>query len=304
MQVYDKNTTGMHWQTHKGAAEHYRNTTDRLDVSVAIGSDPATIWSGSAPLPPDVDEMLLAGFVRNSPVKLVKCITNDLKVPANSEIVLEGYVLKDEEKMEGPFGDHTGYYSEAALYPVLHVTAITHRNKPIYPSALVGKPPKEDYWMGKVTERVFLPLIKLTLPEVEDINMPAEGIFHNMLIVSINKKYPGQAYKVMNGLWGMGLLSLTKTIIVVDNFVNVHNISELAWRVLCNINYDTDILVSKGPLDDLDHSNPSAKFGAKLGIDATRKIAGEGYTSDWPDDVDMTEEIKQLVDSKWQEYGF
>ena len=150
----------------------------------------------------------------------------------------------------------------------------------------------------------FLPLIKLTLPEVEDINMPAEGIFHNMLIVSINKKYPGQAYKVMNGLWGMGLLSLTKTIIVVDNFVNVHNISELAWRVLCNINYDTDILVSKGPLDDLDHSNPSAKFGAKLGIDATRKIAGEGYTSDWPDDVDMTEEIKQLVDSKWQEYGF
>ena len=304
MQVYDKNTTGMHWQTHKGAAEHYRNTTDRLDVSVAIGSDPATIWSGSAPLPPDVDEMLLAGFVRNSPVKLVKCITNDLKVPANSEIVLEGYVLKDEEKMEGPFGDHTGYYSEAALYPVLHVTAITHRNKPIYPSALVGKPPKEDYWMGKVTERVFLPLIKLTLPEVEDINMPAEGIFHNMLIVSINKRYPGQAYKVMNGLWGMGLLSLTKTIIVVDNFVNVHNISELAWRVLCNINYDTDILVSKGPLDDLDHSNPSAKFGAKLGIDATRKIAGEGYTSDWPDDVDMTEKIKQLVDSKWQEYGF
>jgi len=304
IQVYDKNTTGLHWQTHKGAADHYRNTTEKLDVSIAIGSDPATIWSGSAPLPPDVDEMLLAGFVRNSPVKLVKCISNNLKVPANSEIVIEGYVLKNESKIEGPFGDHTGYYSEAADYPVLHVTTITHRNNPIYPSALVGKPPKEDYWMGKVTERVFLPLIKLTLPEVHDINMPAEGIFHNMLIVSIDKRYPGQAYKVMNGLWGMGLLSLTKTIVVVDKFVDVHNISELAWRVLCNINYDTDILISKGPLDDLDHSNPSAKFGAKLGIDATRKIDGEGYTSDWPEDVEMTEDIKQLVDSRWKEYGF
>ena len=187
---------------------------------------------------------------------------------------------------------------------MFHVTTITHRANPIYPSALVGKPPKEDYWMGKVTERVFLPLIKLTIPEIVDINMPAEGIFHNMLIVSIAKKYPGQAYKVMNGLWGMGLLSLTKTIIVVDEFVDIHNLSELAWRVLCNVNYATDMLVSKGPLDDLDHSNPSSKFGAKLGVDATRKIAGEGYTSHWPDDVDMSEDIKQLVDSKWEDYGF
>lgn len=304
IQVYDKNTTGMHWQTHKGAADHYRNTTDKLDVSVAIGSDPATIWSGSAPLPPDVDEMLLAGFVRNSPVQLVKCISNNLKVPANSEIILEGYVLKGETRLEGPFGDHTGYYSEADQYPVFHVTTITHRKNPIYPSALVGKPPKEDYWMGKVTERLFLPLIKLTLPEIHDINMPAEGIFHNMIIVSIDKRYPGQAYKVMNGLWGMGLLTLTKTIIIVDKFVDIHNISELAWRVLCNVNYETDILLSKGPLDDLDHSNPSAKIGAKLGIDATRKIDGEGYTSIWPDDVDMSEEIKQLVNTRWQEYGF
>jgi 4-hydroxy-3-polyprenylbenzoate decarboxylase len=303
MQVHDKNTTGIHWQTHKGAAEHYRNTTDKLEVAVAIGADPATIWAGSAPLPPNIDEMLLAGFIRNKPVDLVQCKSVNLKVPANSEIILEGYVNKGEERLEGPFGDHTGYYSFKELYPVFHVTTITHRKNPIYPSALVGRPPKEDFWMGKVTERIFLPMIKMIFPEIMDINMPAEGIFHNLLIVSIKKQYPGQAFKVMNGIWGLGLLSLTKTIIVVDDFVNIQDHSEVTWRVAGNINFDTDILISKGPLDDLDYSSQSSKFGSKLGVDATRKITGEGYTKSWPDDVIMSDDIVNLVTKKWALYN-
>jgi 4-hydroxy-3-polyprenylbenzoate decarboxylase len=247
--------------------------------------------------------MLLAGFIRNKPVDLVQCKSVNLKVPANSEIILEGYVNKGEERLEGPFGDHTGYYSFKELYPVFHVTTITHRKNPIYPSALVGRPPKEDFWMGKVTERIFLPMIKMIFPEIMDINMPAEGIFHNLLIVSIKKQYPGQAFKVMNGIWGLGLLSLTKTIIVVDDFVNIQDHSEVTWRVAGNINFDTDILISKGPLDDLDYSSQSSKFGSKLGVDATRKITGEGYTKSWPDDVIMSDDIVNLVTKKWALYN-
>ena len=307
MQVYDARTTGMHWQTHKVGAHHYRisqeQQLEKLEVAVALGGDPATIWSGSAPLPPDLDEMVFAGFIREDGVELVKAKAVDLLVPAQAEIVLEGYVTPGEERMEGPFGDHTGYYSMPDPYPVFHVTTVTHRRSPIYPTTFVGRPPKEDYWMGKVTERVFLPLIKLMLPEIVDINMPAEGIFHNLVLVSIKKEYPGQARKVMMGLWGLGLMSLAKTIVVVDDFVNVQNPSEVAWRVANNLDPGRDLVVVEGPLDDLDVASPTAKFGSKLGIDATRKGPGEGYHRGWPPDIEMSSEIKALVDRRWSEYG-
>jgi len=307
MQVYDARTTGMHWQTHKVGAHHYRvsqeQQLEKLEVAVALGGDPATIWSGSAPLPPDLDEMVFAGFIREDGVELVPAKSVDLLVPAQAEIVLEGYVTPGEERMEGPFGDHTGYYSMPDPYPVFHVTTVTHRRSPIYPTTFVGRPPKEDYWMGKVTERVFLPLIKLMLPEIVDINMPAEGIFHNLVLVSIKKEYPGQARKVMMGLWGLGLMSLAKTIVVVDDFVNVQNPSEVAWRVANNLDPGRDLVVVEGPLDDLDVASPTAKFGSKLGIDATRKGPGEGYHRGWPPDIEMSSEIKALVDRRWSEYG-
>ena len=308
MQVYDKQTTGMHWQTHKVGSHHYRLShelgLEKLDVAVALGGDPATIWTGSAPLPPDMDEMAVAGFLREEAVELVKAKTNDLLVPAQAEIVLEGYVTPGEEREEGPFGDHTGYYSMEDPYPVFHVTCITHRKDPIYPASIVGRPPMEDYYMGKVTERVFLPMIRLILPEVVDINMPAEGVFHNLVIVSVKKEYPGQARKVISGLWGLGLMSLTKTIVAVDHFVDVQNLSEVAWRVAANINPATDVFFTTGPLDDLDHATPTPKFGSKMGIDATEKTILEGRTREWPPEIAMSQEIKDLVEGRWGEYGF
>ena len=308
MQVYDRRTTGMHWQTHKVGAHHERIGRelglDRLNVAVALGGDPATIWSGSAPMPPDVDEMMVAGFLRGEGVAVAKARTSDLMVPAEAEIVLEGYVRLDEQRMEGPFGDHTGYYSMPDPYPVFHVTCITHRNRPIYPAAIVGRPPTEDYWMGKVTERMFLPVIKTLMPEVVDMNMPAEGIFHNLVIVSMKKEYPGQARKVMHGLWGMGLMSLVKGIIVVDHSVDVKNISEVAWRVTSNMDPARDFVFTTGPIDDLDVASPTPKFGSKVGIDATIKMPLEGGRSgEWPPDVVMSQEIKELVDRKWTSYG-
>jgi 4-hydroxy-3-polyprenylbenzoate decarboxylase len=307
MQVYDARTTGMHWQTHKVGAHHYRVSqalqSELLEVAVALGGDPATIWTGSAPLPPDLDEMVFAGFLREEGVSLVRARSVDLLVPAEAEIVLEGYVIPGEERTEGPFGDHTGYYSMPDPYPVFHVTTVTHRRHPIYPTTFVGRPPKEDYWMGKVTERVFLPLIKMVLPEIVDINLPAEGIFHNLVLVSIKKAYPGQARKVMMGLWGLGLMSLAKTIVVVDDFVNVQDPSEVAWRVANNLDPGRDLMVVEGPLDDLDVASPTARFGSKLGIDATRKGPGEGYHRGWPPDIAMSPEIKALVDRRWGEYG-
>ncbi len=307
LQVFDSRTTGMHWQTHKVGTRHYRASLEqgatRLEVAVALGGDPATIWTGSAPLPPDVDEMLVAGFIREEGVELVKAKTVDLMVPAHAEIVLEGYVVPGEERVEGPFGDHTGYYSMADPYPVFHVTCITQRRNPIYPTTVVGRPPMEDYWMGKVSERVFLPMIRLILPEVVDINMPAQGVFHNLLIVSIKKEYPGQARKVMYGLWGLGLLSLAKSIIVVDHFVNVQDLSEVAWRVTNNLNPDRDLVLVSGPVDDLDVASPTPKFGSKVGIDATQKTLQEGRQREWPPDIVMSPEVKALVDRKWGEYG-
>ena len=308
LQVYDKRTTGMHWQTHKVGTHHYRLShemgLEKLDVAVALGGDPATIWTGSAPLPPDMDEMVVAGFLREEGVDLVKAKTSDLLVPAEAEIVLEGYVTPGEERLEGPFGDHTGYYSMEDPYPVFHVTCITHRRQPIYPTTIVGRPPMEDYYMGKVTERVFLPMIRALLPEVVDINMPAEGVFHNLVIVSLKKEYPGQARKVIHGLWGLGLMSLAKTIIAVDHFVDVQNVSEVAWRVANNIDPGQDFIFTTGPLDDLDHASVTPKFGSKVGIDATIKGPLEGGRQrEWPPDIVMDPAIKELVDRKWGDYG-
>ncbi|MCH2317599.1 MAG: menaquinone biosynthesis decarboxylase [SAR202 cluster bacterium] len=308
MQIFDRNTTGMHWQTHKGGAHHYRvgesQRLQKLEVAVALGGDPAAIWSGSMPLPPDMDEFAIAGLIREEPVELVKCKTVDLEVPAHAEYVLEGYVTPGELRPEGPFGDHTGYYSPAEDYPVFHVTTMTHRKNPIYPTTMVGRPPTEDFFMGKAAERIMLPILQMALPEIVDMNMPAEGAFHNLLIVSMRKEYPGHAQKVMHALWGMGLLMLTKTIIVVDHDVNVQDPSEVAWRVTNNINPATDITFAEGPIDDLDHATPIPKFGSKMGIDATAKGITDGRSREWPPDIVMSEEIKTLVDHRWKEYGF
>ena len=307
IQVFDRNTCGMHWQTHKVGARHYRVSREegreRVEVAVALGGDPATIWTGSAPLPPDMDEMMIAGFIREEGVELVKAKTVDLEVPAHAEMIIEGYVTPGDEALEGPFGDHTGYYSLADTYPVFHVTAITHRREPIYPTIIVGRPPMEDYFMGKVTERVFLPIMQTVLPEIVDINMPAEGVFHNLVLVSIKKEFPGHAQKVMYGLWGLGLMSLAKAIIVVDHYVDVHDLSEVTWRVTNNIDAARDIITVQGPVDDLDHASPTPKFGSKVGIDATAKGPGEGNPREWPPDIVMSDEVKALVDSKWNLYG-
>ncbi len=310
MQVYDGKTTGMHWHKHKGGAEHHRKGKKalpagerKMEVAVAIGADPAVIYSATAPLPPDIDEMVFAGFLRKQSVEMVKCKTVDLEVPANAEIVLEGYVDLDELRVEGPFGDHTGYYSLADLYPVFHIQAITHRRDPIYTATLVGKPPQEDAYLGKATERIFLPLMKIMLPEIVDIDMPLEGGFHNCVIVSIRKRYPYHARKVMNGLWGMGLMMLAKLIVVVDEDVDVHNYSEVSWRVFHNIDARRDVMFVDGPTDDLDHAAQRPHFSSKMGIDATKKWPNEGFEREWPDDIEMNEETKNLVDRKWTQYG-
>ncbi|OAT85544.1 menaquinone biosynthesis decarboxylase [Desulfotomaculum copahuensis] len=304
MQVYDSRTTGMHWHIHKDAAAHYRRVREPLPVAVAIGADPAVIYAATAPLPAGIDEMLFAGFLRKEPVELVRCVTVDLEVPARAEIVLEGYVDPEETRLEGPFGDHTGYYSLADQYPVFHLTCVTHRKDPVYPATIVGRPPMEDAYLGKATERIFLPLMRLQLPEIVDMNMPFEGVFHNCVIVSIKKSYPGQAKKVMCALWGMGLMMLAKLIIVVDAEVDVQNVSEVMWRVFNNIDARRDALIVDGPLDALDHSSPLPHYGGKLGLDATRKWPEEGHNREWPADIKMSTDIKELVDRKWQSYGF
>jgi 4-hydroxy-3-polyprenylbenzoate decarboxylase len=307
MQVYDERTTGMHWQTHKQGAEHYRRRfadgQKRMDVAVAIGSDPATMYSAILPLPPDLDEMIMAGFLRGSPVEMVKCQTSDLEVPANAEIVLEGYVELGEKRREGPFGDHTGYYSLADDYPVFHVSCVTHRRDPIYATTIVGPPPMEDFFMGKAIERIFLPLMRMQLPEVRDMCMPAEGIFHNIMLVSIRKSYPGHARKVMSAIWGLGQAMFTKCIVVVDEDVDVQNVSEVAWRALNNIDPERDIQFTMGPIDSLDHASRLVNYGSKMGVDATKKWPGEGFTREWPDVLRMTPDVKKRVDDLWKKAG-
>ncbi|NOZ59110.1 MAG: menaquinone biosynthesis decarboxylase [Euryarchaeota archaeon] len=307
MQVYDARTTGMHWQVHKHGAEHFRRAKERgerLEVAVALGADPATIFSAVAPLPEDFDELLFAGFLRRKGVELVRCRTVDLEVPAWAEFVIEGYVDPSEERMEGPFGDHTGYYSMPEPFPVFHVTCITHREDAIYPATVVGKPWLEDAYMGKAVERIFLPLIKMQLPEVVDINLPPEAVFHNLAVVSIKKRYPGHAKKVMFALWGMGQMMFTKVIVVVDHDVDVHNPGEVLWAATSNIDPARDVVVIPGtPTDTLDHASQLVNYGSKLGIDATRKWKEEGYAREWPPVVEMSEEVKRLVDFRWGEYG-
>jgi 4-hydroxy-3-polyprenylbenzoate decarboxylase len=306
LQVHDERTLGMHWQTHKGSAEHERVAQEQgkpMEVAIALGGDPVSIYSGSAPLPPGIDEMVFAGWLRGAGVPMVACKTVDLEVPAEAEIVLEGHVDPAERRLEGPFGDHTGYYSLAREYPVFHLKAITRRRQPIYPTTIVGRPPQEDYWLGKATERIFLPIIRLLLPEVVDMNMPAEGVFHNLVIVSIKKRYPGQARKVMYALWGLGLMMLAKNIIVVSEHVDVHNLSEVAWRATGNIDPTRDLLIVDGPSDDLDHASVRHRFGGKLGIDATEKSDMDAIGQPWPEEIVMSEEIRALVTRRWQEYG-
>ena len=272
----------------------------RMEVAVAIGTEPALTFSAIVPAPPDVEEFIIAGFLRQKPVELVKCETVDLEVPAHAEIILEGYVNLDELRTEGPFGDHTGFYSLEDEYPVFHVTCITHRKDPIYATTIVGKPPQEDAWMGKAVERIFLPLMKLTIPELVDINLPIEGVFHNLMIVSIRKSYPGQARKVMNAIWSLGQAMFTKCIIVVDEDVDVQDIGEVTLKALNNIDPERDIQFTLGPVDSLDHASRLANYGSKMGIDATRKWSTEGFTRPWPDEITMDAKTRALVDGKWK----
>jgi 4-hydroxy-3-polyprenylbenzoate decarboxylase len=307
VQQMGKRHVAMHWQRHKTGAEHWRQMAEkgeRMPVCIVIGADPASMYSASAPLPPNIDEFIFAGFVRRKPVKLVKALTCDLEVPADAEIVIEGYIdPKEELVVEGPFGDHTGYYSEADLYPRVHVTAVTMRKSPVYCATIVGRPPMEDFYLGHATERIFLPLLKLTTPEIVDYHMPAEGVFHNLVMVSIRKQYPGHAYKVMNALWGAGLMSLAKVIVVVDEWVNVRNPQEAWWVALNNIDPERDTRFTMGPMDVLDHSSRAFSYGSKMGIDGTKKWPEEGFTRDWPKVIEMDDATKQTVDAMWPKLG-
>ena len=285
LQVFDRRTTGMHWQRHKGGAQHHRlaeRLGKRLEVAIALGPDPTLAYSATAPMPEGLDEFLLAGFLGRRRVELVKGITIDLEVPASAHIVLEGYVEPGERRREGPFGDHTGFYSLAEDFPVFHLQCLTMRKKPIYLTTVVGIPPQEDYYLGKASERIFLPMIKKTLPEIVDMHFPAEGIFHNIVLVSIDKRYPGHARKIMNAFWGLGQLMFSKTIIVVDKNVNVQDVSEVAWIAGTHIDPQRDIQFTRGPMDDLENASDLPAYGSKMGIDATRKWPGEGFTREWP----------------------
>jgi 4-hydroxy-3-polyprenylbenzoate decarboxylase len=351
MQVYDGQTTGMHWQRQKVAAEHYRNalrdasalqSTDsplttsvaamaesaggavaipdgpigglpqvalgnlkgsRLEVAVAIGTDPATTFAAIVPAPPEVEEYLIAGFLRGKPVEIVQCETVDLQVPAHAEIVLEGYVELGELRSEGPFGDHTGFYTLTDDYPVFHLTCVTHRKNPIYAATIVGKPPMEDAWMGKAVERIFLPAMRMQIPELVDIHLPVEGVFHNLMLVSIRKSYPGQARKVMNAIWSLGQAMFTKIIIVVDEDCDVQNVAEVVLRVANNIDPERDIQFTLGPVDSLDHSSRLPNYGSKMGIDATRKWKAEGFNRPWPAMIEMDRATKARVDELWARLG-
>lgn len=307
VQQLGKRHVAMHWQRHKTGAAHWREMAEkgeRMPVCIVVGADPASMYSASAPLPPNIDEFIFAGFLRRAPVKLTKAVTCDLEVPADAEFVIEGYIdPKEALVVEGPFGDHTGYYSEADLYPRVHVTAVTMRRNPVYCATIVGRPPMEDFYLGHATERIFLPLLKLTTPEIVDYHMPAEGIFHNLVFVSIRKHYPGQAWKVMNALWGAGLMSLAKVLVVVDDWVNVRNPQEAWWVALNNIDPERDTRFTMGPVDVLDHSSRAFTYGSKMGIDGTRKWPEEGFTRDWPKVIEMGAETKAKVDAMWPALG-
>jgi 4-hydroxy-3-polyprenylbenzoate decarboxylase len=305
IQVYDGKTCAMHWQRHKHGRAQSRKWGSRVPVAVAIGTDPVVTYAATAPLPPIVDEMAFAGLLRGRSVRMVRCKTVDLRVPADAEFVLEGHVDNDDLRVEGPFGDHTGVYSPADLFPTFHIDCITRRRRPTYAATLVGKPPMEDAWLAKATERIFLPLLQMVVPEIVDYNLPVEGGFHNLAIVSIQKSYPGQGKKVMNALWGLGhMMMLTRCIIVVDADVDVQDVRSVAWFALNNVDPSRDLVVMPGPVDDLDHSSSAlVALGHKLGVDATRKGADEGYARAWPDDLVMDAATREQVTRRWAEFG-
>ena len=306
VQVYDERTCGMHWQRHKVGSRHfagYESEGRDIPVAVVLGGDPALTYSATAPLPDEIDEMAFAGFLRKKSVELVKCRTQDIEVPADAEFVIEGYVPAGERRTEGPFGDHTGFYTLEDQYPVFHVTAITHRRNPVYPATIVGRPPMEDGWLGKATERLFLPLVQLFVPEVIDYNLPVEGAFHNLCIVKIKKRYPGHAQKVMHALWGLGQMMFTKIIVVVDEWVDVQNLQEVLWVTAGNIDPERDTTFVKGPIDVLDHASRAMGFGTKMGIDATKKLPEEGFDRPWPPVIAMSEDVKSKIDALWPSLG-
>src|SRR5262249_34540707 len=302
MQVLGPRSTAMHWQIHKDGRADYLFTEGRMEVAVALGLDPVTAYSASAPLPKHIDELMFAGFLRGEAVDVVKGVSVDLEVPASAEIVLEGYVEEGDLTAEGPFGDHTGFYTAAEPFPVFHVTAMTMRREAIYPSIVVGKPPQEDAWLGKATERIFLPAIRASVPEIVDYDLPVAGAFHNCAIVSIRKSYPAQAQKVMHAIWGLGLLSLTKTVIVVDAHVDPHDYAQVAFHVGANVDPARALLLTTRPADPRDHATVRQFGSGKLGIDATAKVAGED-AREWPTEIEMTPEVRELVDRRWSEYG-
>ena len=302
MQVFDNRTTGMHWQRHKGGAQHHRvaeRLGRRLEVAVALGPEPVLPYCATAPMPEGLDELLLAGFLTRRRIELVKCVTVDLEVPASSQFVLEGYVEPGERRREGPFGDHTGLYSQPDDYPVFHLTCLTRRKRPTYLTTIVGVPPMEDYYLGLASERIFLPIIRKTLPEIVDMHFPAEGIFHNIVLVSIDKRFPGHARKIMHAFWGLGQLMFSKTIIVVDSDVNVQDVREVAWIVGTHMDPLRDIQMTRGPVDDLDDAADLPAYGGKMGIDATRKWASEGYARSWPARVRTTEAAGARAAAVW-----
>jgi 4-hydroxy-3-polyprenylbenzoate decarboxylase len=307
VQQLGKREVAMHWQRHKVGAEHWRQMAERgetMPVCIAVGADPASMYAASAPLPPAVDEFLFAGFLRKEPVRLAKAVSNDLEVPAEADLVIEGYIDPREALvMEGPFGDHTGFYSEADLYPKVHVTAVTMRDRMTYATTVVGRPPMEDFYLGHATERIFLPLLKMTLPEVVDYHMPAEGIFHNLVFVSIDKKYPGHADKVMHALWGQGLMSLAKVLVVFDKEVDVRDAPQAWWIALNNLDPQRDVRFGMGPVDVLDHASRAFTFGSKMGIDATRKWPEEGFTRQWPKVIRQDDAVERAVDARWATLG-
>ncbi len=302
LQVLGPRSTAMHWQIHKDGRADYLFTEGTMEVAVALGLDPISAYSASAPLPKHIDEFMVAGFLRGAPLELVKGVTVDLEVPADAEIVLEGTISRGDEADEGPFGDHTGFYTPVERFPVFHVTAMTMRKDAVYPSIVVGKPPQEDAWLGKATERIFLPAVRMTVPEIVDYDLPVAGAFHNLCIVSIRKAYPGHAKKVMHALWGLGMLSLTKGIVVVDEHVDVHDYNAVMFYAGANVDPKRDVVITEGPLDHLDHA-PTLQFvGGKIGIDATAKGPLEG-TRDWPPEIEMSDDVKALVDRRWSDYG-
>lgn len=305
VQIYDARTTGMHWQRHKHGRAHADRWGAKIPVAIAIGGDPALTYAATAPLPPVVDELAFAGYLRGKPVRITKALTVDLDVPADADFIIEGWVDNEDLRVEGPFGDHTGVYSAADLFPTLHVSAISHRPDAIFAATVVGKPPMEDAWLGKATERIFLPLLQMVVPEIVDYNLPVEGGFHNLAIVAIKKSYPGQAKKVMNALWGLGhMMMLTRMLVVVDDDVDVHDVRGVVWFALNNIDAARDLVVMPGPVDDLDHAGSyDLALGHKVGIDATRKRADEGYHRDWPPEIRMDEETRARVTARWAEYG-